>query len=290
MTRSSLRRTLPAGLAVSLLAVGALGASGAAAVPSPDHTVDEIAHRGSSFEQPENTLAAVREGIDDKVDFVEIDVQRTADGEIVLMHDTSLRRTTDVEQVFPDRAPWTVADFTYAELLQLDAGSWKGQEFAGEQIPTLAEAVRELRSSRSGLLLEVKSPALYPGIGPDIADVLADEPGYLTSAVAGERLVVQSFDWDFMAEFDALLPQVPAGLLGAPTTAQLPELSTWADQINPHHSAVTSDYVAAVHAQGMTMNTWTVDDPAIMRRVIDLGVDGVITNQPDVLAEVLGGR
>lgn len=290
MTRSSLRRTLPAGLAVSLLAVGALGASGAVAAPSPDHTVDEIAHRGSSFEQPENTLAAVREGIDDKVDFVEIDVQRTADGQVVLMHDTSLRRTTDVEQVFPDRAPWTVADFTYAELLQLDAGSWKGQEFAGERIPTLAEAVRELRSSGCGLLLEVKSPTLYPGIGQDIADVLADEPGYLTSAVAGERLVVQSFDWGFMAEFDALLPQVPAGLLGAPTTAQLPGLATWADQINPHHSAVTSDYVAAVHAQGMTMNTWTVDDPALMRRVIDLGVDGVITNQPDVLDEVLGGR
>lgn len=271
--------------AVSVLAVGA---PAAVAAPPPEKTVLEIAHRGSSFEMPENTLAAFQEAIDDKADLVEIDVQRSADGVLVVMHDTDLRRTTNVEEVYPDRTSYLVKDFTYAELQLLDAGSWKGAEFVGEPIPTLEEVIDLVRPSRSGLLVEIKAPHLYPGIAQDLVDVLAAEPGYLQSAVANERLVVQSFDWGFMREFDTLLPQVPAGLLGTPTVAQLPELSTWAEQVNPHYSSVTADYVGAVHEWGMDLNTWTVDDPTVMRRMIDLGVDGIITNKPDVLDVVVG--
>jgi glycerophosphoryl diester phosphodiesterase len=256
-------------------------------VPSTDRLLDEIAHRGSSFGMPENTLTAFRKAIDAHVDLVEIDVHRSLDGELVVVHDTSLCRTTDVEEVFPDRSSYDVGDLTLAEIRQLDAGSWKGEEFAGEPVPTLQEVIDLVRRTGSGLLVEVKVPHLYPGIAQDLAEVLLAHPGYVISGVAPERLVVQSFDWGFMAEFDALLPEVPAGLLGAPTIAELPELATWAEQVNPHHATLTQHYVDAVHAHGMGVSTWTVDDPAAMRRLIHLGVDGIITNRPDMLAAVV---
>lgn len=138
-------------------------AHAAPAAPPPEVRIVEIAHRGSSVEQPENTLAAVREGISDKADMIEIDVQRTKDGELVVIHDTSLARTTNVEEVFPGRTSYQVGDFTYAEIQQLDAGSWKGAEFAGEKIPTLEQVTDAVRRGRSGLLIEVKSPNLYRG-------------------------------------------------------------------------------------------------------------------------------
>ncbi|WP_281259550.1 glycerophosphodiester phosphodiesterase family protein, partial [Streptomyces glaucescens] len=90
-----------------------------------------IAHRGASAYAPENTLAAVDKAAELGIEWVENDVQRTKDGELVVIHDDSLRRTTDVETVFPDRAPWQVRDFTAAEIARLDAGSWFGPAYAG---------------------------------------------------------------------------------------------------------------------------------------------------------------
>lgn len=275
-------------------AAAALAAACVVSVPSVAHAappveqrIVEIAHRGSSFEQPENTLAAAREGIADRADMIEIDVQRTKDGELVVIHDTNLRRTTDVEEVFPDRAPYEVRDFTYAKILQLDAGSWKGEQFAGEKIPTLEQVIDVVRRSHAGLLIEVKSPSRYPGIAQDVADELAAEPGYLASATKNGRLAVQSFDWEFMREFNALLPDVEAGLLGKPSEAQLVEFSTWADQINPSHRSVDAAYLARVHELGMISNVWTVDSEAEMRRAVQIGADGIISNKPDTLDAVL---
>lgn len=139
------RRRLLATAALSLAAVTVpLGVAGAAPPPTskaPQAHVDDIAHRGASGYVPENTLAAVRPGVEQGADLVEIDVQRSADGALVVMHDTTLARTTDVEEVFPDRAPWDVGDFTLAELRLLDAGSWFGHEFAGEPVPTLEQVL-----------------------------------------------------------------------------------------------------------------------------------------------------
>ena len=93
---------------------------------SPDSgRVTNVAHRGASACAPENTLASIRKGIELGADLIELDVQRTKDGKLVIVHDTGLARTTDVEQVYPDRAPWNVRDFTFAEVRGLDAGSWK---------------------------------------------------------------------------------------------------------------------------------------------------------------------
>src|SRR5690606_3104315 len=165
-----------AGQAAAATPSGPSGADGTAQATAQAPEV--IAHRGASGYAPENTLAAVEAA--DRLDttWVEVDVQRTADGELVLVHDTTLERTTDAEEVFPDRAPWDVADFTAEEIARLDAGSWFGEEFAGEPVPTLGEALATLEANDQKLLLELKDPELYPGIEEEVLAELA-EAGWL---------------------------------------------------------------------------------------------------------------
>ncbi|CAA9359526.1 MAG: Glycerophosphoryl diester phosphodiesterase [uncultured Nocardioidaceae bacterium] len=246
-----------------------------------------VAHRGASSEAPENTLAAVRRAIARDADLVEVDVQRTRDGALVLLHDTTLARTTNVRRVFPRRAPWLVSDFTLDEITRLDAGSWHSPQFAGERIPTLEQLVDVLRPSSTGLLLELKAVALHPGMVRDVAATLRGVPGYADSAVASGRLVVQSFDHDAMKEHKRLEPGIPVGALGTPPRAELGAIATWADQVNPVYWSVRRSYVEMVHRHGMKCQLWTVNRTDQMRRALSLGVDGVITNHPGSLQTVL---
>ncbi len=264
-----------------------------AADRTPTYRMDRslnVAHRGASSEAAENTLAAVGRALELGADMVEVDVQRTSDGALVLMHDTTLVRTTNAREVFPGRAPWRVGDFTYEELMRLDAGSWKSDELAGERIPTLTEALALIHRGRSGLLLELKAPELYPGIVSDLVATLQALPGCVEPALAAGRLVVQSFGFAAMKELKTQAPAVPVGLLGAPARANLPALSTWADQVNPSHFSVDRSYVDQVHRLGMDCLVWTVNRGPAMRRALRLGVDGVITNRPDLLARTLDAR
>lgn len=229
------------------------------------------AHRGASAVAPENTLAAFDRAAG-VAEFIELDVQRCRSGELVVVHDTTLDRTTDVAVVFPDRPSRAVGDFTLAELRQLDAGSWFAAEFAGERIPTLSEVLDFLRDRDLGLLLEAKSPT--PGAAGQIADELSKHRWILR-----DRLVVQSFAEDFVREFRSVFPGVTLGLLGAPV-----DIGPWVrivDQINPHHVDLQRSYVDSIHDAGLAVNPWTVDEPADIKRIVDLGVDGIITNTPD---------
>lgn len=273
---------LAAGTMIVPVAVNAVEANRA-----EDITV--TAHRGASAYAPENTLAAFAVGIEQRADWIESDVQATKDGELVLMHDTTLSRTTDVEQRFPGRSPWNVKDFTLAEIKTLDAGSWFSEKYAGEPVPTLREMVEQVRPTRAGILMELKSPAIYPGIEKSVAAEFDSFPGYIPAAVAAGRLVVQSFDFDSMRTYKRVQPEVPVGLLGTPAYADL-DSYTWADQINPNFGSFDAGYVARVHALGMRIHSWTVNDAATMSAVLDRGVDGIITNNPDVLREVIAGR
>jgi glycerophosphoryl diester phosphodiesterase len=245
-----------------------------------------VAHRGASAEAPENTLAAVRRAIARDADLVEVDVQRTKDGALVLMHDTTLSRTTNVRRLFPRRAPWLVSDFTYDELLRLDAGSWFSPQYAGERIPTLEQLVEVLRLSPTGLLLELKAVALHPGLAEDVATTLRAIPGYVDSAAPAGRLVVESFDHEAARRHKELEPSVPVGVLGTPHRAELGAIATWADQVNPVHWSVRRSYVETVRRHGMGCQVWTVNKPEQMRRAIGLGVTGVITNHPVTLRHV----
>ncbi|MDG9725503.1 glycerophosphodiester phosphodiesterase [Streptomyces sp. DH41] len=280
--------TTTALLGVALLAP----LSHARTAQSGDDEPSVVAHRGASGYAPENTLAAVDKAAELGIRWVENDVQRTSDGELVVLHDDSLRRTTNVEEVFPDRSPWKVKDFTAAEVARLDAGSWFGSEYAGARVPTLKQYVDRVEHNHQKLLLELKNPQMYPGIEQQTLKVLANE-GWLDRRHVAARLVVQSFSADSVRTVHELEPAVRTGFLGTPPVSDLPEYAEFTDQINPSYGSLSMSYVSSVHAftgphgRPLEVFTWTVDDAEAARRAAGYDVDGIITNKPDVVREAV---
>ncbi|MGW3951741.1 glycerophosphodiester phosphodiesterase [Streptomyces sp. NPDC004752] len=250
-----------------------------------------VAHRGASAYAPENTLPAVDEAARRGFTWVENDVQRTKDGELVVIHDDSLTRTTNAEEVFPGRAPWKVKDFTTAEIARLDAGSWFGPAYAGTRVPTLKEYMRRIERNHEKLLLEIKSPELYPGIERETLKLLGNE-GWLDRQHLG-RLVVQSFSADSLRIVHDLKPGLTTGYLGTPPAAELRTYASFTDLINPSYESLSRNYVTTVHAcdgphgRPLGVFAWTVNDAPTARKVAGYGVDGIITNRPDVVREAL---
>ncbi|MGW3624440.1 glycerophosphodiester phosphodiesterase [Streptomyces sp. NPDC000880] len=287
-------------VAAALLGASALILPGAAsaepAAPSDaaaqPHSPLVIAHRGASGYAPENTLAAVDVADAMDIDWVENDVQRTKDGELVIVHDTTLARTTNVEQVFPDRAPWSIKDFTAAEIAQLDAGSWFGSHWTGSRVPTLKQYLDTVDDNDQKLLMEIKSPELYPGIEADILRVLRQE-GWLNGEHIQQKLVIQSFSANSVKAVHEQAPDVTTGFLGTPAVADLPAYAAFTDQINPSYGSLSSAYVAEVHKlkgphkKTLQVSTWTVNDAAVAARVDGFGVDGIITNYPDMVRDTV---
>ncbi|MFJ4520434.1 glycerophosphodiester phosphodiesterase [Streptomyces sp. NPDC088810] len=285
---------------VAATVAAALGTAAALLSPTSDARAREIcvptviAHRGASAYAPENTLAAIDKAAQLGFSWVENDVQRTKDGELVVLHDDSLQRTTDVEQVFPGRAPWRVRDFTAAEIARLDAGSWFSPAYAGVRVPTLEQYVRRVEHNHEKLLLEIKNPELYPGIEQQTLKVLGNE-GWLDRRHLG-RLVVQSFSADSVRTVHELKPAVITAYLGTPTVAQLHRFARFTDLVNPSYGSLSRWYVAAVHAfegphgRPLRMFAWTVDDAATARKAAGYGIDGIITNKPDVVRAALGSH
>ncbi|MGW7491672.1 glycerophosphodiester phosphodiesterase [Streptomyces sp. NPDC054786] len=284
--------TVAAGALVGLSTL-ALSTTVAQAAPA-GHSPVTVAHRGASSYAPENTLASIDAADRLGFEWVENDVQRTKDGELVILHDNSLARTTNVEQVFPGRSPWNVSDFTLNEIEKLDAGSWFGSKFRGERVPTLEDYMDEVENNDQSLLMELKSPELYPGIERQTLTELR-RAGWLDKGHVKNRLIIQSFNADAIKTVHHLRPDLKTGFLGNPSVADLPKFAKYCDQINPVHTAVTPEYVAAVHGlkgphrRSLDLYTWTVDDAATALKVAGLGVDGIITNKPDVVRDALEG-
>ncbi|MGW1836554.1 glycerophosphodiester phosphodiesterase [Streptomyces sp. NPDC002067] len=204
-----------------------------------------IAHRGASRQAPENTLAAVDAAHRAGLTWVENDVQRTRDGQLVVVHDATLRRTTDAPRALPGRAPWRVADLTAAEIARLDAGSWFAARFAGERVPTLDRYLRRLDHNHQSLLLELKNPARYPGIEAQTLRLLRAE-GWLDRAHLG-RLVVQSFCARCVGTVHRLAPRLRTAVLGAPAPRDAARYARFTDGINPPMNRLTPGWTAAVH-------------------------------------------
>ncbi|MFD0413619.1 glycerophosphodiester phosphodiesterase [Streptomyces sp. NPDC127108] len=251
-----------------------------------------VAHRGASAYAPENTLAAIDKAAHMGFRWVENDVQRTKDGVLVIVHDDNLKRTTNVEEVFPGRSPWKVKDFTAAEIAKLDAGSWFAEKYKGARVPTLTQYMNRVSRNHQSLVLEIKKPELYPGIERDTLRVLR-KTGWLDRHHVKNKLVVQSFSADSIKKVHAQRPDIKTGFLGTPATADLPAYAKFADQINSTHTSITADYVSAihrlkgVHGKRLEIFTWTVDETAAARRVAGFGVNGIITNKPDVVRRAI---
>jgi len=247
-----------------------------------------VAHRGASAYAPENTLAAIDKAATMGFRWVENDVQRTKDGRLVVIHDATLDRTTDVKRLFPDRAPWRVKDFTAREIARLDAGSWFGRRYAGARVPTLQQYMKRVSHNHQKLVLEIKNPELYPGIERQTLKLLRNE-GWLDPGHLRDRLIVQSFSAGSVRTVHDLRPGIRTAYLGMPRVADLPTYAQFTDQINSAHAKLSTGYVSAVHAlhgphaMRMKVFAWTVDGADEARRVAGFGVDGIITNEPEVV-------
>lgn len=281
-------------LLATVVAVSAVMGSVPAAASAAGH-VDVVAHRGASGDAPENTLAAIREAARQEADWAEIDVVMSGDGVPVLLHDTNLARTTDVEQKFPDRAPWLVEDFTVAELKQLDAGSWFDERFAGEPIPTFREALLVLDEYDVGLWLEIKSPERYPGVEVALAEVLRTTPGgWLTAPDRAEFFKATSFNFDSLRAFaEEIDHAVPVGGIASTVAddATLRELATWMEYYIADYLRLQEGDIARIDAAGMKAAAlWTVNDPLAIEDLAEAGADAVIGNYPESARRTLMGR
>jgi len=234
-----------------------------------------IAHRGASAQAPENTLAAFRRALALGVDGVELDVHLSADGEPVVLHDSAVDRTTD--------GTGLVRDMTLAALRRLDAGRWFGEAFAGERIPTLAEALEVLRGVR--VIVEIKNgPIYYPKI--------ADRVVAVVRAIGHPAVTFSSFDHPALLEVRRVDPAAETAVLfmGRPVDPVALAVAAGARRLHAHWMWVTADVVAAVHRAGLAVEVWPVDDPVPMAHLAALGVDGIITSHPDRLQAVLADR
>jgi glycerophosphoryl diester phosphodiesterase len=236
-----------------------------------------IAHRGASAAAPPNTLAAFEKAAELGADGVEFDVHLSADGVPVVIHDFNVDSTTD--------GSGRVAEMTLAQLKQLDAGSHFDPAFADERIPTLEE-VLEAVGSQLLLNIELKSTSLRDN-GLEWAVIAQVERHNLDN-----RVLLSSFNPLSLRRAKKVAPHIPVGLLYSPSLP-LPLRRAWLAPLAPHearhpeHTMVDAHYVAWARRRGYRVNAWTVDDPDEMRRLIGLGVDGIITNVPDVLRGVL---
>lgn len=227
-----------------------------------------IAHRGASGRFPENTLKAFAAAMDAGAQMCELDVHLTIDGTVVVIHDETVERTTDGRGV--------VRSMTLEELKRLDAGIRFGGEFAGERIPTLEEAMT-LAEGRCGLNIEIKSA----GVERKVCELIVGRRALATA-------MISSFDWDALAVVRHFQPRVRVGLLASQWPARLvgAAFELKAESINPRSDIVTEDLCIAAHERNLSVYTWTVDEPAEMRRLIAFGVDGIMTNYPERLREL----
>ena len=242
-----------------------------------------IAHRGAAGVAPENTLAAVSAGVAARPDFVEIDVQLTADDVPVLLHDTTLQRTTNVDEVFPDRAGAPLGAFTYDEVRRLDAGSWFALAFSGEPVPAFAD-ILDVLPPEVGVFIELKHPSLSPGLGEVVADHLTRDPRW-SSLVAGGKAWALSFDQPALREFHSRRPDIAVMPLGAVPHDDdvLKDIASWARAWGTDHRTVNPADIDRVQAAGLAFGAYTVNGSASVDDLIGLGVDMITSDFPDLI-------
>jgi glycerophosphoryl diester phosphodiesterase len=277
-----------------------------------------IAHRGASAYAPEHTLDSYRLALKQGADFVEQDLQITRDGQLICLHDLSLERTTNVEDVFPTRfrkelvagSPtrrWYVSDFTLQEIRQLDAGSWFDPKFKGAQVPTFQEAI-DLVRGKAGLYPETKAPEVYGRLGFDMERLLLDalKKNHLgtRSAERHTPVIIQSFSPESLRKlFGTLNRKLPLVLLINEemrthwlTAAGLAEAKQFASGIGPAKALLDKNLMGQAHALGLSVTPYTFRLTDIGRfktlreemsyYLYNLGVDALFTDNPDLFPRV----
>jgi glycerophosphoryl diester phosphodiesterase len=270
--------------AVLLLALPALRVAADPGSPEPMHRIVKVAHRGGAGLAPENTLAAFRAGLEQAADALELDVHLSRDGELVVIHDPVLARTTN--------AAGEVGGLTLAELRQLDASArYFGASVGRQLIPTLQEVI-DLAKGRASLQVEIKvrsDGSRYSGIVPRVVETLR-----LNGMV--DEAVILSFDFPTLTAVKTLEPRLRTCALisraylqsvgkRGPAAVAGEMAALGAAFVGVEKSWLTEPLYKELRSRGLGVGVWTVDDPSDMRRFAAMGVDFITSNRPDLLRE-----
>lgn len=243
-----------------------------------------VAHRGASQDAPENTLASIALGWAQEADLLEIDVRLTRDGAVVLLHDETFARTAG--------HPAAPQALDLAAIRQLDAGSWKAPHYAGQCVPLLAEALAAVPDDK-GILIEIKCGVeIIPALQRDLA----------AAALPSERVHLICFDHEVLCAAKAAMPHFKALFLAGGTHEGRPRPLSDLDALIAAAQAANFDgldlgadwpidaaFVRRVHAAGLLLHIWTVNDGARARELVAAGVDGITTDRPGWLRKQLQG-
>ena len=231
-----------------------------------------IAHRGFSGYYPENTMLAFRKAIEAQCDGIETDVQLTKDGIAVLCHDETVDRTTDGKGF--------IKDYSYEELMKLDAGINMGEEFRGCGIPTLDEFLEYVKDKDVLINLELKNSII---IYPSLENIVIDK---IYKYNLKDNCIISSFNHYSIVTCKQLDSDIKTGLLYDETLYKPEKYIEYvgADALHPNfHAIYSEDIIKGIKAKNIPINVYTVNDEKDMINMIKLGVDGIITNYPDKL-------
>lgn len=243
-----------------------------------------IAHRGASGIAPENTLAAFEKALEAGADVIEIDVHQTRDSVILVMHDEKLDRTTNMTGL--------IKNFNWEAIKNADAGGWFDSAYAGEKIPMLAEVIT-LVEGKARLLIEIKKGgSYYPGIERRVNDIIQEHH-------AAGWCMIQSFSTVAVNNFLALHTTIPVYKLVVGNVPALPfhhdGHMRWGGilkykqvaGVNPYRKFARKRIIRKLHARGQQVFSWTINNEKLMRKLTERGVDGIITNYPARLKNIL---
>lgn len=236
-----------------------------------------IAHRGASQIAPENTYPSFREAINNGADRIEMDVQRTKDHRLVIFHDRSLRRTTNVEDVYPKLKTPSVGDLPYKKLRKLDAGRWKAGRWKGTKIPTLTRILKLGKRHHVRMLVELKNPAGYPGVVKQTLRTFRKRD--LIRRGHQDPVQLQSFDIHAIRRAALSSSRVDVGLL-YPTPPSTLAKHQWVQGINANHKNVSRSWVHRAHKRGIRVIVWGVNSKPAIQRALRMKVDGISTDRP----------
>lgn len=239
-----------------------------------------IAHRGFSGAAPENTLTAFQKAVEAGSDMIELDVQFSKDRKLVVLHDDTLERTTN--------GRGRAVDFTLEELKNLDAGSWFGAQFSGEKIPTLKE-VLELAQGRVLINIEIKHPEHGQYSIAELAERALKE---VKNARMIDRVIFSSFNPAALEWIKKREPRAWVALLYHRDWNSVPDAMGGKEYgvLNLRHTYLTKAKIRKIHQEGKKINVYTVNSPEGLEQFVRWKVDGIITNYPDRLIQILKAK
>jgi glycerophosphoryl diester phosphodiesterase len=262
-----------------------------------------IAHRGARSLAPENTIAAARKAFELGADMWELDVGMTADGELLVIHDSTLTRTSNAKEIFPNRRPWSLHEFTLDEIKGLDFGTWfieedpfgqiaagtvspiEAERYRGKGAPTLRQALEFTRERKWRVNAEIKDLRGTPGDPQVVPKVVA----LLDELDMVDRVLVSSFNHRYLREIRQRNPRIVTGALVSKPQSDPASLlkDLEAQAYHPSVSAIRRREIPRLRKEGFQVNVWTVNELKVMRSLIKAGASAIFTDFPHLLKPLL---